>query len=88
MILVFSNKYSESNRTKACWRSLKSDQNKYDYLKSGSLQQDLTIKIKSVGNLIQMIADLHAGNNTIHDIHEYHYTDTTYESQYGYDWDF
>lgn len=33
-----------------------------------------------------MIDDLQTGNNTIHEINEYKYVDTTYENYYGYDY--
>jgi len=34
-----------------------------------------------------MLTSLNAGNNSIIDIYEYHYTDTTYESVYGHNFD-
>jgi hypothetical protein len=83
---IFSNDFAETNKTKACWRSLKSDKNKFNYLKSGQLRfTDFTVKLKSVGNLIKMIDDITPGRNSEHQIHEYQYDDTQYEIKYAYD---
>jgi len=43
------------------------------------------VKLRSVGNLVKMIDDLHTGKNNVHDIYEYKYWDTTYEMKFGYD---
>jgi len=32
-----------------------------------------------------MIEERNAGQNTVHDIYEYNYLDTTYEMNYGHD---
>ena len=55
---LFNNNYRHKNSFKANWRSLRSDANKYDYLKSGQVHQDFSIKLKSVGNLLKVIEDL------------------------------
>ena len=59
--------------------------NKFDYLKSGKLDQEFVIRLKSVGNIIRMIDDLQTGKHNVHEIHEHKYTDTSYEVKYGYD---
>lgn len=75
----FNNNYGLSNKFKASWRSLKGNDHKNDFLKSGMLdKKDFTIRIKSVGNLIRAIEDLMVGKNTNHEIHEYKYFDNTY----------
>lgn len=75
----FNNQYGQGNKFKASWRSLRGNDHKNDFLKSGFLdKKDFTIKIKSVGNLIRTIEDLMVGKNTAHEIHEYKYFDYTY----------
>jgi hypothetical protein len=75
----FNNKFSQGNRFKANWRSLRGHEHKNSFIKSGVLdKKDFIIKIKSVGNLIRAIEDLMVGKNTNHEIHEYKYFDNTY----------
>jgi hypothetical protein len=83
---IFNNDYRQTNQFKANWKSLRSDNNKFNYLKSGVIQQDFSIKVKSVGNLLKVIDDLSVGKNTVLDIHEYKYLDMSYEMKYGYDY--
>ena len=41
--------------------------------------------MKQVGNLIKVLKDMVPSNNTILNIVQYMYVDTTYEMKYGYD---